>query len=547
MALLAAWNTDLEERRRCCTARDSNLRRDVRWLVACLLALFVDLRQARADTPLELSEFARRWAEQSDFSGSFSMARGGQLLASIQRGRADAQGSPIGEQTAFWIGSVSKQFAAVATLLLAERGQVELAAPLARYLPELAGEALSRGGVRCSVEHVLSHGCGLPRELGFDPLYTARELTDPARARRLFDQVNRISLNFVPGTESLYSNVGYDLVGLLVQRVAGRSYEQVLRQEIWGPLGMSHTGIAPRAGLVLARGQFSVGFAWLDAANWLLLDPESPAEAGAAGNVYSTAADLQRFNHALHHGQLLTAASYQAMIQPRHGKYGLGLAISKKPFGEALNLVGSYTPHASSAMLIYVPGHDLELAAVANRVDAASGLTELADALIARATGAVTDTPGHPPSGLLLALSSAPLATLVLVAALVAARLWACFFRRQTFGRWQWCLNYHLAALALASFLFRWREYALDPALIAWGAAMLVGAGLARWWALPDWVKPSRKSAVYTELVSLGAVLVALVLYTPGRILWVFAGSCALEGLWLLASLAKRRRTTLLA
>jgi len=76
---------------------------------------------------------------------------------------------------------------------------------------------------------------------------------------------------------------------------------------------------------------------------------------------------------------------------------------------------------------------------------------------------------------------------------------------------------------------------------------MLVGAGLARWWALPDWVKPSRKSAVYTELVSLGAVLVALVLYTPGRILWVFAGSCALEGLWLLASLAKRRRTTLLA
>jgi len=55
------------------------------------------------------------------------------------------------------------------------------------------------------------------------------------------------------------------------------------------------------------------------------------------------------------------------------------------------------------------------------------------------------------------------------------------------------------------------------------------------------------KSAAYTELVSLGAVLLAVVAYTPGRILWVFAGSCALEGPWLLVTLAKRRRAALLA
>jgi CubicO group peptidase (beta-lactamase class C family) len=356
------------------------------WLVVCLVVLFTELRPARADAPSELSEFARRWAEQSDFSGSFGIARSGQLLAFVQRGDADAKGRPIDGETAFWIGSVSKQFAAVASLLLAERGQVDLGAPLGRYLPELA-QALSRGGVSCSVEHVLSHSCGLPREIGFDPLYTARELTDPARARRLFEQVRRVSLSFVPGSETQYSNVGYDLIGLLVQRVAGLPYEQFLQREIWSPLGMMHTGIAPRTGLVIARGQFSVGFAWLDAANWLLLDPESPAQAGASGNMYSTAADLQRFNHALHHGQLLKPESYQAMTQRRHGKYGLGIAVSEKPFGEAVNLVGSYTPHSSSAMLIYVPSYDLEFAAVANRVEAASGMTELADALIAERQG----------------------------------------------------------------------------------------------------------------------------------------------------------------
>ena len=65
--------------------------------------------------------------------------------------------------------------------------------------------------------------------------------------------------------------------------------------------------------------------------------------------------------------------------------------------------------------------------------------------------------------------------------------------------------------------------------------------------ALPDWVEPSRKSAAHIELVILGALLLALVAYTPGRILWVFAGSCALESLWLLASLAKPRRAAPLA
>jgi hypothetical protein len=296
---------------------------------------------------------------------------------------------------------------------------------------------------------------------------------------------------------------------------------------------------------VIARGQFSVGFAWLDAANWLLLDPASPSQAGAAGNMYSTAADLLRFDHALHHGQLLKPDSYLAMTQRRHGKYGLGIAISEKPFGEALNLLGSYTPHASSALLLYVPGFDLELAGVSNRVEAASGLTDWADALIARATGAAPATPGHPPSGLSLALSSAPLGTLILIAALAAARLWACFVRRQSFGRWQWCISYHLAALAVASFAFRWREYDFDTALLTWGAATLAGAAIARWWELPDWVIRSTKSAAYVELVSLGAVLLALMAYTPVRILWVFAGSCALEGLWLLATVAKHRRAVL--
>ncbi|MEO8181938.1 MAG: serine hydrolase domain-containing protein [Deltaproteobacteria bacterium] len=126
-----------------------------------------------------LSELAPRWAEGSGLSGSIELRRGEQSLARVDR----LAGAPRAEQPnaerVFWIGSLSKQFAAAATLRLAERGRLQLHAPPADYLPELAQSALSTGGVSCSIEHLLSHTCGLPAELGSDLLHTANHLSDP--------------------------------------------------------------------------------------------------------------------------------------------------------------------------------------------------------------------------------------------------------------------------------------------------------------------------------------------------------------------------------
>jgi CubicO group peptidase (beta-lactamase class C family) len=513
------------------------------------LCFLVAAPAAQAATPEDLSELGRVWAEQTGFSGSVRVQQRGQLLPAINQGTADPNGKPIDDETVFWIGSLSKQFAAVAALLLAERGQLEPSAPLTRYLPELDRAVLTKGGLACSVEHVLSHTCGLPREIGFDLLYTARHLSEPERARRLFERVNGSALRFVPGAGYQYSNVGYDLMGLVVQRAAGRPYERFLQEELWQPLGMTRTGIQLRSGMEPLRGQISAGFAWLTAATWLFFDPHGPADMGASGNVYSTPTDLLRWNHALHHGQILEPASYQSMIRPRSEGYGLGIAISQKVFGTALHHLGSHAPQSTSGILVYAPDHDIGLAGLANRSIAVSGLKELADGLLTEAAGFPGSPPGRP--GLLIRImDSALLLAMLVVLATAAVTLWHCYRRHGDFNRAKWWLSYHTAALMLGTFMLRWLETAAHPAFLVWGAAMLVGSYGGHWWTLPQRSSGSRPLGVYVDLAARAAVLLALYYFSTWPTRSVFSVVCAVEvlgigWLWLRQrSVATKHRAT---
>lgn len=483
---------------------------------------------AEAEASEGLSQLGRLWAEQNGFSGSLRAQQKGVLLPSINHGTANPTDEPIDDETVFWIGSLSKQFAAVATLLLAERGQLELSAPLARYLPELDPAVLTKGGQACSVEHVLSHTCGLPREIGFDLLHTARHLSEPQRARRLFERVNGSALSFVPGAGYQYSNVGYDLVGLVVQGASGQPYERFLQEELWRPLGMARTGIQLRSGISPVRGEVSAGFAWLTASTWLLFDPDSPADMGASGNVYSTPTELLRWNHALHHGQILEPASYQSMIRPRSEGYGLGIAISEKAFGKSLHHLGSHAPQSTSGILVYVPDHDIGLAGLANRSIAVSGLKELADGLLTEAAG-LPRSPPQRPELLIRVMDSALLLAMVLVLAIGSTTIWHCYRRRADFNPVKWWLSFHTAALMIGTFMLRWLETAAHPAFVAWGAAVLVGAYSGHWWTLPRRTSGSRALGEYLDSTGRAVVLLALYYFSTRPTRWVFGVVCAVE------------------
>ena len=107
-------------------------------------------------------------------------------------------------------------------------------------------------------------------------------------------------------------------------------YADYLRDSFFGPLAMVDTGVRldahSDARARLAGGQIFAGLGWIDTWPWLLLDPTGPGAMGASGNIFSTAADMHRWNHALHTGTVLSPDGYRRLTTVVRDDYGLGIS-----------------------------------------------------------------------------------------------------------------------------------------------------------------------------------------------------------------------------
>lgn len=148
-----------------------------------------------------------------------------------QYGQA-GRGQPLTPRTAFILGSMSKSFTALAVMQLVEQGQIDLKAPVQRYLPDfrMADEAASR---QITVAHLLNHTSGLPAQVA--ATRQARTLAEHLPA------LSRVRLEHPPGTRHTYSSVGYQVLGVLIERVTGQPYAEVVQQRIFTPLKMTHS------------------------------------------------------------------------------------------------------------------------------------------------------------------------------------------------------------------------------------------------------------------------------------------------------------------
>lgn len=166
------------------------------------------------------------------------ISRGGRLIYENGYGMANLEtGTPITAASIFHVASVSKQFTAMSVMLLARDGKLSLDDDIRRFLPEIPDY-----GHRITIRHLLTHTSGLRDQ--WDLLAMARgrfqenRITD---ADVLEIVARQKALNFVPGTEYLYSNTGYTLAGTIVRRVSGRSLRDFADERIFRPLGMTRT------------------------------------------------------------------------------------------------------------------------------------------------------------------------------------------------------------------------------------------------------------------------------------------------------------------
>jgi len=266
------------------------------------------------------------YAQSDLFSGSVLVAQHGKAIFRKAFGSANREWDvPNTLDTKFRIGSVTKQFTAVAILQLVEQDKLKLEDPISEYY------AVSPPSwAKITIRHLLTHTSGIPSYTALPDFFAKLSRTDRT-PQEIVELTQDSPLEFEPGTAFVYDNTGYILLGYVIEKVTGRSYSQYLEDDIFGPLGMTSTGYDFAAAIVPRRASGYVQFDghWANAAYIAMSLPF------AAGALYSTVDDLLLWEEALAAGRVISAASLQAMLADNGHAYGFGWIISNR-FGRRL-------------------------------------------------------------------------------------------------------------------------------------------------------------------------------------------------------------------
>jgi D-alanyl-D-alanine carboxypeptidase len=252
----------------------------------------------------ELDQFIHTYTQEKNIPGTVvAVASKGKLIHFKSYGVANVELSvPVSEKTVFEIGSISKQFVAAVAMLLVEEKKLDVNDSIHHYLPFLPSEWL---GV--TVEQLLTHTSGIPD-------YEEIRSYDIYRHRVTPEDIIKIAQSrpsdFPPGTGWYYSNTGYYLLSMIIERIEGLPLGNVLRNRIFDPLQMTNTRMADPEAIIPHRAS---GY-WVNKANQLInRNPTETSSTLGAGGLLSTAADLAKWDNTLNGERLLSSTSKKKM------------------------------------------------------------------------------------------------------------------------------------------------------------------------------------------------------------------------------------------
>jgi len=223
------------------------------------------------------------YSKARDFSGVALIAQGEQILFERAYGKANVEhGLPNQLDTRFRVASLSKSFTAAGIELLIRKGQLSLSDKLDRYIKGIPN------GEKITIAHLLLHQSGVGR-------FTLLK-QDCLSEEEWIDQLRKSQPSFAPGTSSRYSNEGYFLLAVVLEKASGISYASFLQQNIFGPLGMKDSGSACKE---LPSGNSATGYLPRGSAQDLLPVSIQQAVPIGPGSIFSTARDLYQWLRAV--------------------------------------------------------------------------------------------------------------------------------------------------------------------------------------------------------------------------------------------------------
>ena len=332
-------------------------------LFLCLLPM-----SARAD---EVDEYVKAFINQRNIPGlSLAVVRDGKLVKAAGYGLANLElNVPATPETVYEIGSISKQFTAEAVLLLVEEGKLSLDDTLGKHL-----DGLPPAWQTLTLRQLLTHTSGLKDWEAANILSFRREYT----AAEFIKLMSPFALDFTPGERWSYTNTAYPLLGMIIARVSGKSYEEFVTERIFKPLGLSATRfnqpleIVPyrASGYVEESGRLQKG------------EPLRPRLIAPNGGIITTVLDMAKWERIFYTEQILKQASLEQMRTPvrlNDGRtFNAGFGLFMDVFrGHRLMLHNGSTVAGFSSVFYHYPSDKLTVIVLCN-IDRGNAVNQLA-------------------------------------------------------------------------------------------------------------------------------------------------------------------------
>lgn len=307
-------------------SKNFNLLKNLSVSFALFLLLVHSAAAQNSDAPTteqitaKVDEYMNAAARVDGFNGSILVARDGKPIVSRGYGMANIElNVPNTPDTVFRLGSVTKQFTAMGIMMLAERGKLNVNDAACKYLTDCPATWQP-----ITIKNLLTHTAGVPNYTDF-PTF-AKTTVSPITTTEMIVLLRDKPLDFAPGEKFAYSNSGYYLLGVVIERVSGKSYADFLQENIFAPLNMKQTGYDVSARIIKNR---AAGYARQggEFVNASYMDMTIPYSAGA---LFSTTGDLLLWDQALYTEKLVSRKTLDEIFTPVKSGYGYGWGIGKQ-------------------------------------------------------------------------------------------------------------------------------------------------------------------------------------------------------------------------
>ncbi len=321
--------------------------------ISILVLMFVGLSAFGQKVTREMDALGQEMYPADGPGATILIAKGDEVIFNKAYGMADLElNVPMRPEMVMEIGSITKQFTAVAILMLVEQGKISFDDDITKFI-----EDYPTHGHHISIHHLLTHTSGIK---SYTSMQTWPERwRDDFTPKELIDFFKNEPMDFAPGEQWSYNNSAYFILGYIIEKVSGMKYEDFIKQNIFEPLNMENSYYGSRRSIIPNRAE---GYQ-MEEDKFVNAEYLSHTQPYAAGSLMSTVQDLYKWNQAVHSGRLVqkeTLAKAQTDYTLNNGDkigYGYGWGLSEINGSRSIEHSGGIFGYVSNG--IYLPDEDV--------------------------------------------------------------------------------------------------------------------------------------------------------------------------------------------